>query len=233
MLLSKKEKFIFIHIYKTAGTSVTNFFVPYCRLIDRMAYEFKLTSSLFGKVLSIMKWQDDGMKQFTGFRKHAKAYEIKNGIKDYNQYFKFAFVRNPYDLLASKYFFIQQSTIHKDHIKANELSFEEYIKYYISEKPSLQIDFLTDLESGEIIVDFIGRFETIGNDIEIIKRKLNLNSDKKLQHKNLSKYRSGRNYKDFYSSELKELVEVYFRKDFETLGYNFNGICNEIKYELK
>ena len=45
-------------------------------------------------------------KQFTGFHKHAKAIDIKKKIgKQYSNFFKFCFVRNPYDHLVSLYFY--------------------------------------------------------------------------------------------------------------------------------
>lgn len=229
MLISDKKKFIFIHIYKTAGTSVSRLFVPYSRFIDRVAYDFKLTSSLLGRISTFMKWQDDGFKQFTGFRKHSKASDIKNklGSEKYHEYFKFIFVRNPFDLLVSLFHYIKQSPSHIDYNKVKSLNFKQFIKFHISNKPNLQIDFMTDTDSSEFIVNYVGRFETLNKDIIELKNKLSINDGKQLQHKNSSKERKNINYKSFYDTESIELVNEYFKKDLEQLGYNFSGICKE------
>ena len=229
MLISNKKKFIFIHIYKTAGTSVSRLFVTHARFIDRLAYDFKLTSSLLGRFSTLMSWQDDGFKQFTGFRKHSKASEIKNklGSKKFNEYFKFIFVRNPFDLLVSLYHYINQSPWHVDHNNVKSLDFKQFIIYHISKNPNLQIDFMTDAGSGELIVDYVGRFETLNRDMNEIKNKLNIDDDEKLQHKNSSKGRKNMDYKSFYDSESIEIVNQYYKNDLEKLGYNFSGISRE------
>jgi hypothetical protein len=223
MLISSKKKFIFIHIYKTAGTSVSKLFVPHARLIDRIAYDFKLTSSSIGKLTNILNWQDDGFIQFTGFHKHSKAYEIKEKIGDekYNKYFKFVFVRNPFDLLVSLYHYIKQTPNHLSHNKASNLTFKEFVFDYISQKPNRQIDFITDLNSDEIIVDYIGRFEFLSRDVEVVKNKLNIRTSEKLSHKNSSKGRNNHSYRDFYDKETIDLVSEYFIADLNLLNYSF------------
>ena len=223
MLISNSKEFIFIHIYKTAGTSVSKLFVPYCRLIDRLAYDFKITSSLIGRFSVLMKWQDNGFKEFTGFSKHSKAIEVKNKLGDrYENYFKFIFVRNPFDLLVSMFHYIQQSPNHKDYIKVSNQNFKEFVKDYISQKPNLQIDFMTDPNTGEIIVDFVGRFENLNEDIEKLKDVLDIKNNLKLVHANSSNWRNKSDFRIFYDTELRLLVESYFKRDFDMLDYNFS-----------
>ena len=117
MLISHKNKFIFIHIYKTAGTSTMDMFLPYCRLLDRLAYDFKVSRKLFGLFGHFMGWDDDGMRQFTGFHMHATAREIREKMNRemFETYYKFVFVRNPFDFLVSLYFYISQDKNHRDH----------------------------------------------------------------------------------------------------------------------
>ena len=96
MSISHKHKFVFVHIYKTAGTSVMDVFLPYFRLVDRMAYQYKFCSIMYYIIVNLIGWHDDGMKQFTGFHKHAKVYEIEKGLgrSRFESYYKFVFVRN-------------------------------------------------------------------------------------------------------------------------------------------
>ena len=81
MLISHRKQFIFIHIYKTVGTSVMEAFISYASLIDRLAYEYRYTQILFQIINHFMGWRDDGMKQITGFHKHVKAHEIKENLR--------------------------------------------------------------------------------------------------------------------------------------------------------
>ena len=85
MLISHKYRFIFIHIYKTGGTSIMDTFLPYSSLIDRMVYDYKYSRKLFIGINHLMGWHV-GMEKFTGFHKHAKGYDIKKN-KDYKVYY--------------------------------------------------------------------------------------------------------------------------------------------------
>lgn len=77
MLISNSKKFIFIHIFKTAGTSVREQFISDTRLVDKLAYKYKISIKIYRKIIKLMHWQNDDMKQFTGYHKHEKAYNIE------------------------------------------------------------------------------------------------------------------------------------------------------------
>ena len=101
------------------------------------------------------------------------------------------------------------------------MSFSDYIKWSISINPRRQIDFVAD-EDGNIIVDYIGRFESINEDLEFIQNKLNIqNSTNKLPSLNVSTNREFRDYRKYYNDKTKMLVGEYFRKDIETFEYAF------------
>lgn len=225
MLLSHNKRFIFIHIYKTAGTSVMDVFLPYSRLIDKMIYGYKFTSKLAGGIVYLMGWHDDGMKQFTGIHKHATANDIMNklGKELFSSYYKFAFVRNPYDLLVSLYFYFKQSKNHSLHHVFVNMEYIEFLKWHINQSPPNQVDFIMDARRESFIVDYVGRFETIQRDIKNIQKKLNLPLNKGLLHKNPSVHRKNNDYKEYYDNESIALVDGYFRKDLQLLGYSYEG----------
>ena len=228
--MSHKYKFIFIHIYKTAGTSIMGEFVPYSRLIDRLAYDFWFSRKTYGVILRLMGWQDDGMKQFTGFHKHATAYEIKKKIGDntFDSYYKFSFVRNPFDFLVSLYFYILQAKEHIMHKDVSMMDYSEFLKWYLSQNPPHQIDFLMNPNRDQRLVDYIGRFETFENDVNIVKNHLNLSISRDIKHMNPSIKRKSKNYKDYYDTNSRDLVLSYFQSDFENLGYDFSGFQETI-----
>lgn len=223
MILSKSHRFIFVHIYKTAGTSVMAAFLPHARLVDRMAFEFRRTSRLFIRINGVMGWNDDGMKQYTGFHKHATAAEIrrKMGKVKFARYYRFAFVRNPYDLLVSLYYYIKQSPRHKHHDVATKLDFKQFLKWHIGENPPNQVDFVSDPATGEVLVDDIGRFETLESDIKRIRRRVGLGEEVVVSHKNKSVERKKRDFRDYFDEESRTLVADHFRRDLEGLGYSF------------
>jgi hypothetical protein len=95
LILSHKYKFIFIHIPKCAGTSITQSLIPYLGQDDLVlgcTPEFEALSREY--------------KAKGWIHKHSTASEIREfvGEETWNSYFKFAFVRHPLDLILSLYF---------------------------------------------------------------------------------------------------------------------------------
>ena len=144
------------------------------------------------------------------------------GPEIWASYFKFAFVRNPWDRLVSWYHMCIQ--------RASENNFSRYIKEHaptfddfvtktttgVAEKTTHnQLDYVTD-ENGEMMLDFIGRYESLQEDFAVVKGKLNLASE--LPHVNKS---SHRDYRDYYTDETRGIVARRFARDIEYLGYHF------------
>ena len=223
MLMSHKHRFIFIHIYKTAGTSIMGQFAPYSRLIDRLAYEYRFSKRIYSRIINQMGWHDDGLKQFTGYHKHAMAHEVEKRLdsKTFNSYYKFAFVRNPFDLLVSLYFYILQSKSHVMHGTVSSMSFLEFLKWHLLQNPPHQIDFLMNPNRDRRLVDYIGRFETLIKDVNIIRENLKLEVAGVVEHRNPSIKRKRKDYEDYYDNEGRKLVLNYFQADFQMLGYEF------------
>ena len=205
-------------------------FLPYSRFIDRVAYGNRLSRKLLGLIVHQMGWHDDGMKHFTGFHMHAKAYEIKRklGSSIFDSYYKFTFVRNPFDFLVSLYFYILQDKNHRDHRSVINMSFLEFLKWQIANKPPRQLDFVREPHSAEILVDYIGRFETLEKDLSTIQKELGLEIRSDIKHKNPSLKRKSKDYKGYYNEEGRDLVEKYFQADIDYFGYDFGGFSKNI-----
>ena len=90
----------------------------------------------------------------------------------YNGLFKFAFVRNPWDLQVSSYHHIKRER--PSLIKEGE-SFSDFLKrkleatrpwqYHLDTSITPQSDYLIDLR-GRQIVDFVGRYESLQADFD-------------------------------------------------------------------
>lgn len=211
---------MFVHIFKTAGTSIRDQFLDDARLRDRFVYKYRWSMRFFYALSRILNTVEGVTIFVAGCKKHASAREIKRYLgRKYDPLFSFAFVRNPWDLCVSLYFYLQTDKHHFYHDRACELEFEPFLEFYLNEKPPRQVDFVTD-ESGNVIVDYIGKFETLEDDLEAITARLKI-SRKETGQKNRSANRQKKDYRSYYSERGKGLVADYFRADIEQFGYQF------------
>ncbi|MBN1147305.1 MAG: sulfotransferase family 2 domain-containing protein [Anaerolineales bacterium] len=211
MLISHSHRFIFIHIYKVAGMSVRNALDAYATkpdIVNRLFYKLGL------KIAS--PFQPCRMFPF-----HARAKLLKQGLpaRIYDTYYKFAFVRNPWDWQVSLYHFMLQDPTHFQHELLKSMSgFGEYIEWRVSEDKNLQKDFVTD-DNGKLIVDFVGRYERLADDFRRVCAALKI--DATLPHINRS---SHKDYRSYYDERSRKMVEEHFAEDIELFGYSFDGL---------
>ncbi|MBR8826881.1 MAG: sulfotransferase family 2 domain-containing protein [Gomphosphaeria aponina SAG 52.96 = DSM 107014] len=224
MIISHRHKFIFVHIYKTAGTSINDCLIKYGRMRERLLHDFDFTRRMIMVINKKfnLRWQDDGFSHILGLHNHSTAQEIKEylGEQLFNQYFKFAFVRNPWDWQLSFYFFLKRIKTHQLYELANNYNFPEFLKIHLDSQPPLLLDFLTDSQ-GNIIVDKIGRLENIEQDFREIIQKIALDPNLLvLPQKNVSENRQ-RGYQSYYDQKSAALVAEYFQKDINYFQYTF------------
>jgi len=216
MLLSHQKKFLFIHIAKTGGTSVRSALQKY-RWRDPYYAPIWLASKL-----SSMANHELAIK----LPRHAKAIAAKEMLPHefYDSLFKFGFVRNPWDLQVSSYHHIQRER--PNLMKPNE-SFAEFLQrkldperewqYHIDTSITPQSNYLVDL-NGELIVDFIGHYETLQQDFDHCCKVIGIPRIE-LPHKRKAGDRLA--YREYYTQETQALVEKAFARDIELLGYHF------------
>lgn len=141
--------------------------------------------------------------------------------KKWRQYFKFGFVRNPWDRVVSLY-------LRKEGIQmSDKMSFEEFIHWIenssdTSIHPSQhknQLDWFLN-EKGDISVDFIGKFENLNKDWEIIQKKLDIQSSLPHKNQNITKKK---HYSEYYNKETKDIIYEKFKVDIEYFKYNFEN----------
>jgi hypothetical protein len=158
--------------------------------------------------------------------RHSKAIAAKEMLprEFYESLFKFAFVRNPWDLQVSSYHHIRRER--PQLMKPNE-SFAEFLyrkfdpdrewQYHLDTSITPQSNYLVDL-NGELIVDFIGHYETLQQDFDHCCKTIGI-PKVELPHKRKAGDRLA--YREYYTPETQALIEKVFARDIELLGYSF------------
>jgi hypothetical protein len=154
-------------------------------------------------------------------------YERANRRK-FNRYFKFTFVRNPWDRLVSTFFFMKHGGINEmdrqwaEENLAQYEDFRTFVHEWVNEeniwswahfKP--QHYFICD-ESLNLKMDFVGRFENIDEDFATVAARLNhvggLAKANKGEHKP---------FEEYYTPAMRDIVAQVYRSDIDVFGYQF------------
>lgn len=167
-------KALFVHIPKTGGTSVKEAFAS---VVPCITPQWHMTVKDFASCLS--------------------AEEIRD-------FYKFAFVRNPWDRAVSAYEF-------RKYIKLiPNVSFEEWAINYSHQEIGSQLSLLDG-------VDFVGRYETFAQDMAVVADhlgvKLSLPHSNKISHPHYIKY--------YNKSELIKIIQKWSGDDCDHFGYEF------------
>jgi len=153
------------------------------------------------------------------------------GEENFNDYFKFTFVRNPFDRLLSAYSFLKKGGMnHMDKefgetVMAPYDTFEKFVNEWVNEKNvDSWVHFIPQYkylynESGYLMVDFIGYFENFNEDYEKIRQRIG--TGKKLKHLNKTPDKHEKNYREAYTPQMIEKVTEVYKQDLELFKYNF------------
>jgi hypothetical protein len=214
MLLSYPSGFIFIHIEKAAGSSIQNALRAY--VPSKTKSHLRRRLSLLGSLNRL-----GGLYRVVEFPEHVMAVQVKRCLPPtlYDSMFKFAFVRNPWDRLVSRYAHLLRSKDRQRHDTISRMTFEEFLDWETQRGSASQHPYVTD-NQGAQIVDFIGYYERLNEDFARVCSRLKVQVE--LPHANVSAHRD---YRTYYTPETKELVAKKFQRDIELFGYNFDGLA--------
>lgn len=225
-MICRQLSCLFVHIPKTAGQSVEQFFLNHLGL----SWETDRDQLLLGKNTSPCS----GTEKLS----HLSANEYTNcGYlcpDEFARLYKFSFVRNPWERIVSEYRYRNyfQHRSFRDFLQ-NRLPRPGWTDKYRHVMP--QYDMLHDAR-GNLLVDFVGRFETLQQDFDQVCARLGVN-DSRLPHRNSSDKKSRNlkravrnwlyfngenskeNFADFYDAETTAIVGQLYRRDIETFGY--------------
>ena len=234
MIISHKYKYIFLKTVKKAGTSIEisisrfcgkdDIIVPFHKEDENIRKNLKVFPQNYIREQS-KTWKEYTIKDFlrllikgrkpskTKFRmrQHSSAKEVKEfiGSDIWNNYFKFCFVRNPWDRAISHYYwFIREPERSKDLneflIKQNKLNYS-YI-YMIDNK---------------IAVDFVGKYENMMQDLSFVCNKLGIPFDNWLPRSKRHYRTDKRHYTEMLNEDQAELIRQACANEIQLFDYSF------------
>ena len=217
MRISHRHEFVFVHIPRTGGGTVSRVLADYA---DRPVPTPLLRA--------LRNWPFPRDPRRTLFSVHATADDVRRRWprETYERYFKFAFVRNPFSWLVSLFARIGSSPRHRHHARVSRLSFTEYVRFEIKRNRRHQHRFVC-ASDGALIVDFIGRLERLGPDLSRVGERLGL----PLQTAKLPQVgpRLHAPWQTFYDDATRQAVERHWRRDLELFGYSFESAAERLE----
>lgn len=194
-MISLKNKFIFIHITKCCGSSI----------------EETLTDD--SCIFKSGTWPHN--LKFSYPLNHCTFDDIKESkvlYPNFDKFYSFTFVRNPFDRLVSEYFYV------KNRLKlSNDIKKELIYLASKNENGAMGNHCMHQHKFINNQINFIGHFENLQQDFNIVCEKIGI-PRKELAHKNKSNHK---HYTEYYDDETREFVAEKYAKDIECFGYKF------------
>jgi hypothetical protein len=196
MTILSTKKYLFIKVFKTGGTTI---------------FKQMLHHDSGAKVIRRIR---NGKKLDTH---HVESSWIKESVfpklgLEWDEYFKFGFVRNPWDRELSNYFF------NGGKLKPPEdISFKEWLNInlrkdgLIHDHNTPQCDYLTD-------VDYIARFENYDEEVKYLFPKIGVDLAQNYKHYNKTDHKP---YWEYYDDADIMKVHQWYEKDIEMYNYEF------------
>jgi hypothetical protein len=120
--------------------------------------------------------------------------------------FSFAFVRNPWDRILSYYCMTIRTS------QFDQAAWDRLLRQPIDR----QTEFICD-DHGKVLVDFIGRFENLQEDFNVVCQKIGIEA-RALYFINTSTHDHYRNY---YDDASRQFIAERYADEIERFGYSF------------
>lgn len=216
-IINNRYKFIFVHVPKNAGTSVSNFLSQYSTPID-----IEIGGTSFGELL-----QPKYREKF-GIGKHTPAHKLLDRLPFiWNDYFKFAISRNPYARFYSAYSFLKNWTGHRNEELKKEFSKINNVNEFIKSNLILSHQIPDNIfnpqhywicKNGSILLDEIIKLEDIDERVNVLLQKLKIPIQYDLKKLN-SNPEGLVDFTKIYDVNSIDWISNYYQKDFLIFNY--------------
>jgi hypothetical protein len=239
-IVSDEYRFVYFVIPKVASSSILSSLVPFFDYFDASEQAIKDLAKesmlIDHKGLPIAGPDTGPHKLFSRSPFQINKQLLLDGMDNvYHKYFKFTFVRNPWDRLLSCYMskvvqerFAWSFKSYSNVAFREDMSFEEFAEVVCripdeEANPHFCSQHIFMCSRGsrkDILADFVGRFENLEEDFAFVTKRIGI--DARLPHAaDTASIRSSRSYRDFYDEKLAEMVGERYREDIEIFGYSF------------
>jgi hypothetical protein len=216
MLLNHQHRFLFIHVPKAAGTTISRALAPLTTFRD-----IELGGTRYGEAI-----QERFAARFD-LRKHSTAAAIRAKCPGHvwRRFFVFAFVRNPYARAYSIYRFLQRWKEGPHHVSVLNQSFEEFLHSRAVADGDIeiakpQVYWLQDGEEPLPGIDFVGRVENFAKDFGFVLSMIHRRPTEwdGARHDNASA-KDGE-WRKAMTPDAQTRIESLYHADFEAWGYH-------------
>ena len=233
MIISHKNHYIFIRIPKTASTSIEIELSKICGpkdIITPITFKNDLQNEVddYKRPLKFKRdFRSFGANDWLRFilrkkpvdYRHAHAIQVRKlvGRDIWDQYFKFCFVRNPFDRAISLYYWTTKNWRNKHPESLPEIN--DYILSLPDTKLSTWARYTID---NKIAMDFIGRYENLEGDLVLIEQKIGI-PHLVLPHAKSSIRKDRSHYSEILNPDARMYIEKVCTLEIAAFGYKWNS----------
>ncbi len=216
--ISLKNNYVYVEIPKVACSTIKGALAAAEREDEDFTYSQKgtLHNRAFSPLLTPLQ-VGDFAKIFTS-----------------DAFFKFCFVRNPYERALSGYLnHIARPTLQRDNLvrwlgkdapEDGEMSFEMFVNAICRQSP-LEMDnhwrpqFHQSFQD-KIAYDFIGRFERLAEDLRVVEDRTGLALGRYLKDQYRHPQHAGEKLGQYFTEDLRQKIAEKYAADFERFDYS-------------
>lgn len=216
MLISHTHNFIYLKTFKTASTSVEAFFSKWCLPPDyKVEHSQRESITEYGVVSA----RHLGAGAGDSYQSHMPAIQVKQRFPaEFDSYFKFCCVRNPWDRLVSRFW-------HDDFkwVRSRNKSWKEAQKLfelYLDKTDHFKDNTTIYSIDGEFVVDDVIRYEDLEAEIYRVCSILGLDTGALPRYK-CDMRPADHHYSEYYTPKTVELVRQKCQFEIEKFGYKF------------
>lgn len=221
-------KAVFIHVHKTGGTYVSYMLHKYYGFTNYYLHRPDHDQFCFNKKRKTKYLNyENRVHGVLMYYKTSSFINRKMGMtrEKWDTYYKFCFVRNPYDKIISAWNHVNRFNIPFPNylLLQNKCNDVEYMHMFMPQVRNI-IN-----EKGLLQMNYIGKFEHLEEDFQKILGEIGVKDIIHDQKKSMNK-REHAPYYEYYDQMILNRVNILLKEDFEKLDYNICETVDEIKH---